>query len=669
MVQFTQQEILQFREKVKRQPQVLRRLREETAEVFENPLLVPKEGIANWKHYYYCPDCSVELIFNREDNKRHRCPQCGKICTGEPYDSTWWGYVNVRNYVAAQKMGLVYLLTGERAYAEKARDLMLEYAKYYKGYAVHGNIPYNGPGKAEAQTLNESIFIRTYCYTYDLIADMLTEAQRETILHELLEPGAEFLVQNRHDQLHNHEVICDSAIAVCGILLGREDLLRFAIHEKYGLLYQLEQAVLADKMWFECSVGYHFFALKSFFEFEKFAVHTPYSQIRHPNYQAMLEMVSNLLQPDYRFPSINDSGLAKGSLSYMNKEYSLFEFGYKMTGSERLLQILHKIYEDEPRDSYDAFFYGVDELPDAPPLELEEYHDEQGSGFTVLRGDEGRYLLLKNGPYGGEHDHYDRLGLSYLHAGEPVSQDLGTCGYGAFYHYEYYKNTGTHNTVMIGEENMAPANARTLEFKKDAQAVTIDAVVDWNAPFTPPDSFTIVQWDEASYRHVRYRRKLKWCGRYLIDVFYVDGVEDNRTIDWVMHFGGERLTRFAGEEPVERFSEKKPFKYLKNVSRLGPAGQVLSTFAVGKVKANLHSLVEQGELYFAQGPDNPSYKDISYVIHRVRGEKAVFVNLLESYTDAPYVQKVTSWLDGYGAHLTVQTADGVEEFKIKLMDF
>ena len=44
-----------------------------------------------------------------------------------------------------------------KEYFEKVKQILLTYAKYYAGYEIHGNIPCNGPGKAEAQTLDEAI--------------------------------------------------------------------------------------------------------------------------------------------------------------------------------------------------------------------------------------------------------------------------------------------------------------------------------------------------------------------------------------------------------------------------------------------------------------------------------------------------------------------------------
>ncbi len=244
MIQFTEQEILHLQERGRKQPKVMERLKDAVKEVYEAPILVPKTGIANWFLYYYCPKCSVLLEFDRNDPHHHRCPSCGQVLSGEPYDSTWWGIINSRNYEACFKMGLIHMITKEESYARKAIDIMLEYSRYYKDYEVHGDIPYNGPGKSGAQTLDEANFLRSFAMAFDLLSDAMTEEERNAIRDGMLLPGADFLVEHRHDQLHNHEVIINSAIAIIGLIFGIDKYVQFAVYEKNGILYQLLHAML-----------------------------------------------------------------------------------------------------------------------------------------------------------------------------------------------------------------------------------------------------------------------------------------------------------------------------------------------------------------------------------------------------------------------------------------
>lgn len=658
MYQFNEKELTHLRSKVDKNPEVVEQLKKEVQEIYIRPITVPTTGIANWELYYYCPKHSVKLEFNLDKPYEHRCPIDGEVFTGEPYDSTWWGYRNIYNYHGVYKLGLVYLLTQEKSYGEKAKAILLEYATHYPSYKEHGDIPYNEPGKAFAQALDEAIFIRTLVCGYDLIEDLLNEQEKEFIKSNLFLEGALFLKEKRTNQLHNHEVIIDAAIGTVGILLKNQELIDFAVYEPYGIIYQLEKGVLKDKIWFEGAVSYHFFALQNFLGYEKFARYTEHSQLNHPNYREMILRIIDILQPDYTFPLINDTCISNASLN----SYNLFEFTYNQFKEEKILQILQHIYKSEPRVNMEAFFYGVDELPQAETIQLAEFHDVEGSGLTVIRGEDKRYLLFKHSPYGGEHDHYDRLGIAYLAHGKRIAPDLGTTGYGAVLHYDYYKNTGSHNTVMINEQNQAPANCKVYEYIKDAEKTYIDAGVTWEKYFEMPDSFTIKQWDEASYEGVSMRRKILWLHDYFIEVFTVENVRQY-SIDWITHVCGERVTKRPEEYSVDNFSIQKPFKYIKDITAIEGLTQIQNTWDLGEVKFNITSYVNGVTTYYGKGPDNPSVEEVSYMIQRVVGEKALFVNVYESYKKESSLEEIE--IQPYEKEVVIKVKKAKSENPIK----
>ncbi|HJA93893.1 MAG TPA: heparinase II/III family protein [Candidatus Eisenbergiella merdipullorum] len=636
MFQFTKEDRLELRKRAARQPEVVARLKENVREVMEHPVMVPKEGIANWTLYYYCPKCSVPLEFDRDRAHVHRCPACGTEYSGEPYDGAWWGRVNAQNYNAAYEMGLIYAATEDASYAAKCTEILLAYAKYYPNYQVHGDIPYNGPGRSGAQTLDEANFQRNLAMAYDLVRERMTQEEKAYVRDRMFLPGAEFLMEHRRDQLHNHEVIISSAIAVIGMLFEREDLIQFAIYEKYGLLYQLEHGMLPEHMWFEGSFGYHFYALQSFFAFEKFAIHTEHSHIHHPNYLAMMEILPDYLQPDGQMPMLNDT-----TYSHTETELYQYEFAYRHIKSDRLLWILNRLYEGKERSNPEAFFYGEETLPSVPDSRAvwqnSNYHTPVGTyGHTILRGSEGRYLLFKHDTYGGEHDHYDRLGISYMAFGKPVSVDLGTTGYGAVLHYDYYKNTGTHNTVVIGEENQSPAACRLLQYEEDEGTVYVTAECDWTAPYEMPDSFTIVQWKKENYKNVKMIRKIAWTDSYFAEAFYVTGADEALPVDWVMHLKG-KVEEGRGAVCKDAFSDKKPFSLFHNAAHL--EGKRIRTSLEG-VTTDLYCAPSDGEIWLAEGSDNPSTGKLDQVIVRRRGREVCFLSVVESFREKPVIRQV-----------------------------
>lgn len=660
MIQFTGEEVGKLRKKSKDYPCTIEKLKKGVEEVFKGELIVPKTGIANWTHYYYCPDCSVQLTHRRDSPKTHVCPSCGKAFTGEPYDSAWWGFINGMNNDAAFNMAMIiWLATGEEEYAKKAIDILMAYAAYYPDYEVHGNIPYNGPGRAGAQTLDEANFQRCFAMAYDILSSCMTEQEQTFIRDRMLIPGAEFLLEYRHKQLHNHEVIINSAIAVMGILFDRQELIQKAIYEDYGILYQLEHGMQPNHMWFEGSFGYHFYALNSFFAFEKFALHTKYSNIHHKNYKAMMELLCDYMEPDYGIPMLNDTNY--GHLSHMKE---LYEFPYRELGGEKMAFVLNTYYQKESRDNLEAFLYGADTIKSAM-LPLKNFHTTlEPSGHTILRGPEGRFLLLKHDRYGGEHDHYDRLGISCFAYGKPVSRDLGTTGYGAKMHYDFYKNTASHNTLVIGEENQPPVNAELTRYEEKDGAVYVEAEADWTKPYKMPDSFTIVQWSEENYHTVRMKRKIVWTDHYFVDVFLAEGIPDGKTADWMMHFSGVRIPeKQEGSVSWENGFTGKAFTYLHDIKAdpVKTEGIYHKTYESHGVFTRIYGLLDGQTVLSAVGPDNPSSGEISYLMERRRGSSPLFVHVVESWKESPYIENVKIQVSGREIRVAVTDSRGHEK--------
>ena len=223
---------------------------------------IPQTGIASWNLYYFCPHHGVRLTWEANSPHQHACPVDGEIFRGEPWDGAWWREMNGRNASTCQQLGLLWQLTGETAYRDRVRTLLLGYADVYPGYEVHGDIPHNGPGKMNAQTLCEANCILDMALGYDFIQDGLTLAEQQHICDNLLRCAADFLRQHRSPQIHNHEVKISAALGILGFVLEDEALLEFAVNQPYGLRWQLENGLLAEGLWFEGSVHYHYYALQ-----------------------------------------------------------------------------------------------------------------------------------------------------------------------------------------------------------------------------------------------------------------------------------------------------------------------------------------------------------------------------------------------------------------------
>lgn len=623
MFQFTEEEVASFRTH-RDYKKMVAFLIQECKEVLARDLsLIPHEGVSGWSHYYFCPDCSVHLLFEIDKKHSHTCPSCHREFSGEIYDSAWYRLLNDFFTKGAYHLGLLFMLTGEGKYARKAAAILSEYARYYPEYQVHGNIPYNNPGKANAQTLDESSFLKDLAFAYDLVNSEMERDECTYVRERLFREGMEFLIKNRMDQLHNHEVICDGAIGILALLLDDKKALAFALDSKYGLLYQLEEGTLCDGYWFECSTAYHFYALEAFFHYEKFARHTDASNLLEMRYRKMLDIAFNYLREDISFTRINDAKADQGQIA----AYDIFEFAYAVFRDERILALLRKVYEMKPRFSIESYFFGVKELPSSPvALEFPSYASDGGLGASVIRGNNHEFLLFRHGPYGGEHDHYDRLGISYNYLDTPVSEDFGTCGYGAPYHYGYFKHTGTHNTVVLDEENQAPSSGKLDFFTQEDGCTDVSASVVWTGDYPMPDSLTIKEWSSVAYEGVSMTRHLFKSPDYLIDIFTVKGVKEGRSIDFVMHFDGDILA-LPKLEGVEHFSSKKPFSYLENVQK----GVVPSlSYANGETRTRYYSMENGHTVYLGKGMSNPTNESCQFFIERAYGSDSLFVHVLST---------------------------------------
>ncbi|WP_367298854.1 heparinase II/III family protein [Hafnia alvei] len=515
MKQFNPREIAIIRQRAQRWPEWIDTLIADNATVLNHPLKVPTSGIATWNHYYYCPDHGVRLNWDYHHEHQHRCPVDNKIFSGEPYDGAWWRWMNGLNAKACYEVGLLWQVTANKEYFQRVRDLLLTYAAYYPDYQEHGGIPYNANGKINAQALCEANCLLDFARGYDLICDNLSTDEKNVIRQQLLQPGAEFLMQQRHDQIHNHEVKINSAIAVIGLILEKEPYLNFALNTRYGLRYQLEHSLINGQLWFEGSLHYHLYALQGFFAFEKVAKGTKYSLLDLPYYPRMLRVPLSLLMPNGCFPRLNDCVFGQEKLIHSD----LYELAYSYYADPCYLEALDIIYSRKSDINTDFILYGNDRTPRKKNLPSQSTPNEIPPGLTLFQRPETQStILIKHLPYGGEHDHGDSLGIIIFHQGKELVKDLGTTGYSTSLHRDYYKKTASHSTLTINLANQPPVSPVVNSCLKTNMYHYIDVMADWAKKADKPDSFYIINWDEKAYQQVSFRRRVMLIDNLVIDI-------------------------------------------------------------------------------------------------------------------------------------------------------
>lgn len=627
MKQFTTQQLILLRQRVSQQPDILELLIADNAVVLNNPVKVPETALATWNLYYYCPEHGVRLVWDRNAPTSHCCPIDGQRFSGEPYDGAWWRELNGLNAKACHQLGLLWQLTGERHYLDKVTDLLMHYAAVYPGYAIHGGIPYNGPGKMNAQTLCEANCLLDFTLGFDCISEALSAEQREYITTRLLREGAEFLMAHRTAQLHNHEVKIGCAVGVLGFVLEDDSLLEFALNQPYGLRYQLEHGLFEEGLWFEGSIHYHFYALQGFLAFEKMAMGTRWSLLDEPYYKKMLSFPLTLLMPDGAFPRINDCIYGQEKLDHGY----LYEFAWHYYQDPLYAAALKAINQHEPHPHLDAFLYTTPLPEQVPELVPTGHLHAPDCGLTIWRNaQKKRALLVKHSPYGGEHDHYDRLNIVLFNGGEEILPDLGTTGYGAPMHYAYYKNSATHNTITVNQTNQPPAIPVAQQYHESDAFCWLDTQVDWRQ--TPPelDSHTRVQWDSEAWKDVRFRRRLLWLDNALIDISSVRNPH-RQQIDWTLHLQGKTLD-VEGEPAI--FSAHGPLAIMRDAHVVPLTNSQPRHFSTAHSGQALW-LHGQAELWQGNAPDNPAVQDLSYLVLRSKEQNPEFVCVWDFDTQQP----------------------------------
>ena len=631
MFQFTEQELAKMRSRVKDNGPVIENMKKFCENALTYGVKVPPTSIATWIMYFTCPEDSGELIYDYSNGEEYECSVCHKKYKGEPYLGAWWRFTveEVTDYAVTACH--LWLLLREEKYRDIGKEMLLKFADAYPGYEVHGGIIYNNPGRVASQTLCEGLTLRKWTQCYDMLKDTFTEAERTHIEQDLLLPSAQVLIDYRMDHVHNHECMINGALGMAGIVLERDDIAELAVNSKYGLRYQLQHGVLEDGFWFEGTVHYHYVAFKAFMEFEKMARHTRFTLVDEPYYKKMIETPLKFMQTNYHMPCLGDVR-GEGMFEELAEYY---EFPYHLYKDEVSATLLNEIYERVPRDGREVLLYGEDEIQPTGKLTFSDYHDNEASGLTIFHGKNGRYLLMKHGKFGGEHDHYDKLGIHFLVDGQDVVDDMGTVFYAGPHHYQYFKNTFTHNTVCIDAVNQPPCNGKTISYEKREDGTYLEAHADWCHGPVDLDSFTIKQWDDEAYEGVAMRRAILFCDDYFLEAFLVKGAGKDRNVDWIVHPQGEAVLPDLDYKPVV-LGESAPIQFFEDAKGAKREGIVKTQWTTPACTLTLYSTANvETEAIYAKGPNNPTDNMLQYFIQRSRGnDEVVFLNVFETQVGA-----------------------------------
>jgi oligo-alginate lyase len=594
----SQQEIEGAKRKAEEQrwaQQALDSLLDSASQAVARDVEIPDRG-GQWPHWYSCKRDGAKL--ETESRTRHRCPACGAIYTGDPYDAVVLYGVHQRNSRDAQNLGLAYRFTGDPKYATRAAELLLGYAERYRTYELHDadGKPNVRGGRVMAQTLDESVWLIPMAWGYALVRDTLSPEQRSLIETGLFLPAAETI---RAHKLGIHNIQCwkNSAVGLAGLVTGTKELVEEAIHDpERGFRVQMAKGVTAEGLWWEGSLGYHHYTMQGVWPLVEAASRAGLDLYSEPAYRRLYEAPLAMALPNGDSPGFNDN--AGGNI----RGYApLYELAYARWNQPEFGAVV----AHTDRRSVQALLYGAAEVPKGR-LVPERSAFLPDAGFAMLRGG-GIGAALRFGMHGGGHGHPDKLNLVTFGAGSHLGLDPGSINYGVPLHLEWYKSTVGHNTVAVDQANQSNEPGELLGWGEEN---------GWG-------------WVHAAalkaYPGVALSRRVELSKGKLTDRFECQAAAA-RVFDWAFHVDGRvssSLKLAAKEGPL---GEANGYQHIRNVRWATTGGGWWIRWETKEGAAlTLRMKGAAGtEVFVGEGPGRIPERMIPVVVVRRRGTETVF---------------------------------------------
>jgi oligo-alginate lyase len=171
---------------------------------------------------------------------------------------------------------------------------------------------------------------------------------------------------------------------------------------------------------------------------------------QQPELTSMFFSPLGVMFSDGMLPAFNDSEEVR-----LCNNASLYELAYENTHDPRLLAVL----DNAPRTSKESLLFGDADLPETKESFLRSAVFPE-SGYAMLRAkNTDLNIILKFGPHGGGHGHYDKLGELY----------------GMGLHKEWDQMSVAHNTLTADELRQDQATGKLIAWKDQDVYVAVTA--------------------------------------------------------------------------------------------------------------------------------------------------------------------------------------------------
>jgi len=605
----------------------------------------PRGGQHN--QWYQCQDCQTGL--KTLDDTHHRCPKCGKVYSGYPYDDRLYSQKHSANLGGALATAWAYAITQEAQYAEYTATVLLGYAARYRDYPYHDNKASRDPAKQSKsgghlyeQTLTEaSALSGQIAPTYDLIHDssVLSEADHAAIREGLLLPMLENIDKHKAGK-SNWQSWHNAAMLWAGALVGDPEWVRKSIDaEGNGFRAQMKVSVMPEGMWYENSWGYHFYTLRALTLQAEGARRLGIDLWHDETFKKMFALPVHYTMADGSLPRFGDdvNSSARSGGAVMEQAYHAYR-------DPAMLALLGS------RPSFESILLGREEQPPAsfPVLESEVF---EGAGHAILRapGEAGLTVAMTFGPYGGGHGHFDKLSFVFFGYGRELGVDPGRARSQAYrlpIHKNWYKATVSHNAVLVDGASQQPAAGTLVSFENAGDRAAVTASCG------------------EAYPGVTHTRTLVLRQAYLLVVDRLAAERECR-FDWVYHNRGDRVRCDAVDgAPGDAYPGRD---YIDNAAAGETNGPIHVRFVDGEVTTHLTLAAEDGtRILIGDGVGASVLERVPVAMVTRRGRNASFVAVLEPVREdqTPGVRSVSLEKAEDGQEISVNRAQGTETLRV-----
>lgn len=238
------------------------------------------------------------------------------------------------------------------------------------------------------------------------------------------------------------------------------------------------------------------------------------------------------------------------------------------------------------------------------------------SGAMILRahspalalGDiPSNYLAMDIGDHGGWHGHYDKLNIVLWGHKQMLAEDPGCISYGNPAHHEWYKQTLSHNTLIVDGKSQAEASGELFAFSSSKDMVIGSAGAG------------------AIYAGVQAGRAVALSGDVVLDALWANS-DDEHLYEWVFHSRGDFSCALAGEAAAAPAGDG--YKWVPDWHRAAHAGQWQATWIRDSVRLDVHHFSPPGELWNGTGMAQPPPDKYKLVSNRVKARNVLFATVM-----------------------------------------